>query len=122
MAEVLVKVGDEVSEGSPILLLTPGDGAVTSPPSLVEQQEPGPAAPTPTPAAEPAGGPASAPAHAAAARGAATPAAAGIGTPDGVHAGPSVRRTARELGIDLAADHRRPAPRDASPRTTCWPS
>ena len=33
----------------------------------------------------------------------AAPAAAGIGTPEGVHAGPSVRRTARELGIDLAA-------------------
>ena len=86
VAEVLVKVGDEVSEGTPILLLTPGDGALSSPPSLVEQQEPAPAAapaaPAPTPAA---------------------PAAAGIGTPEGVHAGPSVRRTARELGIDLAA-------------------
>ena len=45
VAEVLVKVGDEVSEGSTILLLTPGDGAVTPPPSLVEQQEPAPAAP-----------------------------------------------------------------------------
>ena len=103
VAEVLVKVGDEVSEGTPILLLTPGNGAVSSPPSLVEQQEPAPSAPTPTPAAEPTGGPATAPAHAAAARGADTPAAAGIGTPDGVHAGPSVRRTARELGVDLAS-------------------
>ena len=44
VAEVLVKVGDEVSEGSPILLLIPGDGAVSTPPSLVEQQEPAPAA------------------------------------------------------------------------------
>ena len=43
VAEVLVKVGDEVSEGTPILLLAPGDGAVTTPPSLVEQQEPAPA-------------------------------------------------------------------------------
>ena len=96
VAEVLVKVGDEVSEGSPILLLTPGDGAVSTPPSLVEQQEPAPAAPTPSPAAEPAGGPAAAPAHAA---------ATALSTPEGVHAGPSVRRTARELGVDLAADH-----------------
>jgi pyruvate dehydrogenase E2 component (dihydrolipoamide acetyltransferase) len=88
VAEVLVKVGDEVSEGSPILLLIPGDGAVSNPPSLVEQQEP-----TPTPAAAPAV-PAPTPA---------APAAVGIGTPEGVHAGPSVRRTARELGVDLAA-------------------
>jgi pyruvate dehydrogenase E2 component (dihydrolipoamide acetyltransferase) len=105
VAEVLVKVGDEVSEGTLILMLTPGDGAVSTPPSLVEQQEPSPSSaptPTPSPAAEPSGGPASAPAHAAAARGADTPAAAGLGTPEGIHAGPSVRRTARELGIDLS--------------------
>jgi pyruvate dehydrogenase E2 component (dihydrolipoamide acetyltransferase) len=89
VAEVLVKVGDVVSEGSPILLLTPGDGAVTTPPSLVEQQEP-------TPASAPAAAPApAAPAVA--------PAAGGVDTPAGIHAGPSVRRTARELGVDLAA-------------------
>ena len=91
VAEVLVKVGDVVSEGSPILLLTPGDGAVSTPPSLVEQQEPAPAS---TPAAAPAPAP-SAPA--------AAPAAGGVDTPAGIHAGPSVRRTARELGVDLAA-------------------
>jgi pyruvate dehydrogenase E2 component (dihydrolipoyllysine-residue acetyltransferase) len=91
VAEVLVKVGDVVSEGSPILLLTPGNGAVTTPPSLVEQQEPAPAS---APAAAPAPAP-SAPAVA--------PAAGGVGTPAGIHAGPSVRRTARELGVDLAA-------------------
>jgi pyruvate dehydrogenase E2 component (dihydrolipoamide acetyltransferase) len=91
VAEVLVKVGDVVSEGSPILLLTPGNGAVTTPPSLVEQQEPAPAS---TPAAAPAPAP-SAPAVA--------PAAGGVDTPAGIHAGPSVRRTARELGVDLAA-------------------
>jgi pyruvate dehydrogenase E2 component (dihydrolipoamide acetyltransferase) len=84
VAEVLVKVGDEVSEGSPILLLIPGDGAVSTPPSLVEQQEPAPAS---TPAAAPA----------------AAPVAGGVDTPVGIHAGPSVRRTARELGVDLAA-------------------
>jgi pyruvate dehydrogenase E2 component (dihydrolipoamide acetyltransferase) len=91
VAEVLVKVGDEVSEGSLILLLTPGNGAVSTPPSLVEQQEP---APAPAPAAAPAPAP-SAPA--------AAPAAGGVGTPAGIHAGPSVRRSARELGVDLAA-------------------
>jgi len=91
VAEVLVKVGDVVSVGSPILLLTPGDGAVSTPPSLVEQQEPAPAS---APAAPPAPAP-SAPA--------AAPTASGVDTPAGIHAGPSVRRTARELGVDLAA-------------------
>ena len=91
VAEVLVKVGDEVTEGSPILLLIPGDGAVSTPPSLVEQQEPAPAS---TPSAAPAPAP-SAPA--------AAPTAGGVDTPAGIHAGPSVRRTARELGVDLAA-------------------
>ena len=103
VADVLVKIGDEVSEGTPILLLHPGNGALTSPPSLVEQQEPPPSAPAPSPAAEPAGGPATAPVHAAAAKEAATPAAAGVTTLDSLHAGPSVRRMARELGIDLKA-------------------
>jgi len=41
VAGVLVKVGDQVSEGTPIMLLIPGNGALTAPPSLVEQQEPG---------------------------------------------------------------------------------
>src|SRR3954453_1167362 len=111
VTEVLVKVGDEVTQGSPILRLTAGDGAVVTPPALVEQQEPAPVtapAPGPPPAA-PEGGPAAAPVHAAQARGADTPAAAGLPARGGVtaapgaHAGPSVRRTARELGIDLAA-------------------
>jgi pyruvate dehydrogenase E2 component (dihydrolipoamide acetyltransferase) len=96
VAEVLVKVGDEVTQGSLILLLTPGSGAVSTPPSLVEQQEPAPASAS---AAVPAP---SAPA--------AAPAAGGVDTPAGIHAGPSVRRTARELGVDLAA---------VTPRTTC---
>lgn len=74
VAEILVKVGDEVSEGTPIVRFAPGEGAVSPPPSLVEQQEPAPA-PPPTPAPS---------------------------APDGVHAGPSVRRTARELGVDLS--------------------
>jgi pyruvate dehydrogenase E2 component (dihydrolipoamide acetyltransferase) len=97
VAEVLVSEGDTVSRGSPILMLTAGDGAVVTPPSLVEQQEPAPAAPVPPASrAAPEGGPA-------------TPAAAGLPERGGVaagagaHAGPSVRRTARELGIDLAA-------------------
>jgi pyruvate dehydrogenase E2 component (dihydrolipoamide acetyltransferase) len=91
VAEILVKIGDQVSEGTSILLLQPGDGAMTTPPSLVEQQEPAPqaAAPTVRPPAAPSSGPAAAPVHATAAVGA------------GLHAGPAVRRLARELGIDL---------------------
>ena len=40
----------------------------------------------------------------------------------GVHAGPSVRRMARELGVDLAKLSRVPGRRAGSPRTTCWAS
>ena len=98
--ELRVKVGDLVSRGSPILFLDTG-GADVEPPSLTDQQEP----------------PEEAPAAAAAAVAAAVPvapAAAGgppvtaveAGPPadfDGVHAGPGVRRLARELGLDLGA-------------------
>ncbi len=99
VADVLVKVGDTVSEGTPILRLQPGDGALTEPPSLVEQQEPPPEAAQPAAAAAPT--PAAAP-TAAAPPPAPAPAAA---PPDvaGAHAGPSVRRMAREFGIDLNA-------------------
>ena len=99
VADVLVKVGDMVSEGTPILMLQPGDGAMTAPPSLVEQQEPPPgAAPPAAPVAAPAPAAAAAPATPATA----APAAGG---PDvaGAHAGPSVRRMAREFDIDLGA-------------------
>jgi pyruvate dehydrogenase E2 component (dihydrolipoamide acetyltransferase) len=96
VTEVLVKVGDLVSEGTPILVLEPGDGALTPPPSLAEQQEPAPeqtagtvataaAAPPPAPTPTPPTAPA---------------AAAGLAAEP--HAGPSVRRLAHELGIDLA--------------------
>jgi pyruvate dehydrogenase E2 component (dihydrolipoamide acetyltransferase) len=100
VADVLVKVGDTVSEGTPILMLQPGDGALTEPPTLVEQQEPPPEAAQPAAAAAPTA--AAAPAPAAAAPAPAAPAAA---APDvaGAHAGPSVRRMAREFGIDLGA-------------------
>jgi pyruvate dehydrogenase E2 component (dihydrolipoamide acetyltransferase) len=99
VADVLVKVGDTVSEGTLILMLQPGNGALTEPPSLVEQQEPPPeAAPAPV-AAAPAP---TAPTAPAAPPAPAVPAAA---APDvaGVHAGPSVRRMAREFDIDLGA-------------------
>ena len=40
VVEIPVKIGDEVSTGSMILTIDAGDGAVTPPPTLVEQQEP----------------------------------------------------------------------------------
>ena len=83
---LLLKVGDKVSQGTPILVMKGGDGAMKQPPSIAHQQEPPPeAAPVPAAAplrAEADGGPA----------------------PldfSGVYASPSVRRIARELEVDL---------------------
>jgi pyruvate dehydrogenase E2 component (dihydrolipoamide acetyltransferase) len=93
--ELRVKVGDLVSRGSPILLLDTG-GAHTEPPPLTDQQEPSAqAAADPLAAAPALAAEAGAPVHAVEA-----------GLPagfDGRHAGPGVRRLARELGIDLTA-------------------
>jgi pyruvate dehydrogenase E2 component (dihydrolipoamide acetyltransferase) len=86
--DVQVKVGDRVSEGALLLVVDPGDGAVAQPPSLVEQQEPVEAV-TPPPARREAS-------ETVVERAAEVDFA-------GVHAGPSVRRTARELGVDLSA-------------------
>src|SRR5919201_1344172 len=67
--KVLIHLGDKVSAGSPILLLRAdgGDGAMTQPPPLLEQQEPAPgiqpAAAAVAPRAPPAA-PAAAPAAA----------------------------------------------------------
>ena len=85
--DVKVKVGDTVSEGT-VIVVVGGDGAgpLTTPPSLVGQQEPPPAATPGSPA--PAQPPAAAP-------------AGGIADVTGAHASPSVRRLARELDIDL---------------------
>ena len=99
VGEILVKVGDEVSEGTPILMLNSGDGASVTPPSLVEQQEPAPGPAQAKPVAEAVGAPLAAPPAVSAQDGGQAPA--------GAHAGPSVRR---------------PGPRAASPRTTCWGS
>jgi pyruvate dehydrogenase E2 component (dihydrolipoamide acetyltransferase) len=92
--ELRVKVGDLVSRGSPILLLEDG-GTAAEPPPLIDQQEPPPEAPgAPVIPVAPAakGGP---------------PVTAVEAGPtadfDGVHAGPGVRRLARELGLDLGA-------------------
>src|SRR6185312_10768746 len=88
-----VSVGDRVSAGSPVLLLDPGDGALTQPPSLADQQEPEATPPVPSPPLAAAAAPTS--------QVTAAPPAGGAADFAGVHAGPGVRRAARELGVDL---------------------
>ena len=97
---LLIKIGDKVSEGTPILLLRGGDGAMAQPPTLVDQQEPKPAeqtSPVSRPSAPPTVAPPSAQAPAPAV-GDAAQAPASFGQ---AHASPSVRRLARELDVDL---------------------
>ena len=99
-----VSVGDEVSEGDLILTLS-GDGAAQPAAAEerqaadVQQQEPSPAEVSGTAAAASA----SAQAAPAAAPSPAPAGPSGDGAAAGMpHAGPSVRRLARELGVDLA--------------------
>jgi pyruvate dehydrogenase E2 component (dihydrolipoamide acetyltransferase) len=104
--ELRVEIGDRVERGSLILLLDT-DGAHPQPPSLTDQQEP-PAQEAPDPVAA-AQEPARRSAEALpppAAQTSAPVTAVEPGPPagfDGVHAGPGVRRLARELGLDLTA-------------------
>jgi pyruvate dehydrogenase E2 component (dihydrolipoamide acetyltransferase) len=110
--ELRVKVGDLVSQGSPILLLDTG-GTDVEPPPLTDQQEPRTldAADPLAAATEPARRSASEALAAAAPEGTAAEGgppvtAEAAGPPadfDGVHAGPGARRLARELGLDLTA-------------------
>ena len=99
--DVRVKVGDTVSEGT-VVVVVGGDGAgpLTTPPSLVDQQEPEPET-TPAPAPAPAAQAPSAPPAAAPARAPAPAPAGAIADFTGAHASPTVRRLARELGLDL---------------------
>ncbi len=86
VADVKVKVGDKVSRGAPIALVTAGEGTTTAAPQ--------PAAPAPQPAAP-------APQPAAPAPQPAAPTPQPTRTDGAVHAGPAIRRFARELGVDL---------------------
>ena len=98
MEKILVKIGDKVSEGTPILMFKGGDGAMTQPPSLVTQQEPAPQVQPVAVANTNPPPPSQAAVSAERGTGATTGAAADFGN---VHASPSVRRVARELGVDL---------------------
>ena len=97
--ELKVKVGDKVSQGVAVLTLEEGgDGATARQPApapAAATREPPKAAP-PTPPAAPQ--PAAAPAPAAQPVATSAPPSS---SPADAHASPSVRRFARELGVDL---------------------
>jgi pyruvate dehydrogenase E2 component (dihydrolipoamide acetyltransferase) len=89
-----VRVGDKVGEGSPVLVLQEAAVAGTAASAAARPA----AAHAPAPAAEPAPAAAAAPSRQAPVR--AEPAAEAAGFKP--HASPSVRKFARELGVDLA--------------------
>jgi pyruvate dehydrogenase E2 component (dihydrolipoamide acetyltransferase) len=102
--EFKVKVGDKVGEGSLILLLE-DSGAGEAPAAAPAAAAPAPA-PAAAAAAAPAAAVASAPAPVAAAPAPAAPAAASAPAAQTAaaglaHASPSIRKFARELGVDL---------------------
>jgi pyruvate dehydrogenase E2 component (dihydrolipoamide acetyltransferase) len=91
--EIKVKVGDKVAEGSLVLVVeATGGGAASAAPAAAAPAAaaPAPAAAAPAPAAEAAPAPAQASA----------PAAPGV-SGKLAHASPSVRKFARELGVDI---------------------
>ena len=102
--ELRVKVGDKVKEGSLVLMLEETAGAAApaaegKPAAPAEAAAPAQAAaPAPAPAAPaPAPAPAAAPAPAPAAQGPGS-----VETGKLAHASPSIRKFARELGVDLS--------------------
>ena len=106
--EMRVKVGDKVSQGSPILSVEIADGAAAAPttaaPPASKPAAPAAATSVATPAATPASAPASPAAAAPPVTAVSPPAQAPV---DEVgfaraHASPGVRRFARELGVDLS--------------------
>lgn len=96
--ELKIKVGDKVAEGSLVLVLDSDAAAAPAPapaPAPAAESKPAPAA-VPAPAAAPA------PAPVAAAVAAPIAVAAAVPGPGGLpHASPSIRKFARELGVDL---------------------
>ena len=101
--DLRVKLGDKVSEGSLIVVLE-SDGAGAAKPAAA--QTAAPPKPAPTAPASPAAAPAStaAPPPVPAPKPETAPAAAAVDEEGfkGAHASPSVRKFARELGVDLS--------------------
>ena len=99
--ELRVKLGDKVAEGSMILLLQADEGEVPAVSPSKAAESSAPAAPLPEPAAVPVS--ASAPAAVPIQRPAPVPLEPVAEVPAfKPHASPSVRKFARELGVDLA--------------------
>ena len=94
--ELKVAVGDKVSTGDPVLLLAPSGAATAAAPSGTRAAPPPPAAPRTAPSAASAK-PAS-PRAAAPGRSAVSSSPTSFGE---AHASPSVRKLARELGVEL---------------------
>ena len=102
---LLIKVGDRVSEGTPILVMRGGNGSVQPDPKEAKPEVEEKVAPTAA-AAAPSSGPAAPPPAPQALPSSAAPVSAPAGAAPsfaGVHASPSVRRLARELDVDLNA-------------------
>ncbi|MBE0619274.1 MAG: dihydrolipoyllysine-residue acetyltransferase [Burkholderiales bacterium] len=98
--ELKVKIGDKVAEGSMILLLEESEGAAAAPQPPKAAEAPAPSAPAPQPAAAPA--PAAEPPTLPIHRPAPVPQEPAAEVPAfKPHASPSVRKFARELGVDL---------------------
>jgi pyruvate dehydrogenase E2 component (dihydrolipoamide acetyltransferase) len=92
--EIKVKVGDKVAMGS-LVLIVEGTGGSAAPAAAPAAAAPAPAAAAPAAAPAPAAGSAHAPS-------AAAPASQGsVATGKMSHASPSIRKFARELGVDL---------------------
>ncbi|CAH0441731.1 dihydrolipoyllysine-residue acetyltransferase [Ralstonia pseudosolanacearum] len=91
--DIRVKVGDAVSQGTLIVVLEGAGGAAAAAPAQAPAPAPAAAAPSLAPAAAPVAAPAAAPA---------TYTADTVGTiGKAAHASPSVRKYARELGVDV---------------------
>jgi pyruvate dehydrogenase E2 component (dihydrolipoamide acetyltransferase) len=101
--KILIHLGDKVSAGSAILMLRAdgGAGAMSQPPSLLEQQEPSPGTQPAASAVPPALAQTPTVPTAAAPAARVAPPSTAMVPGHAVHASPSVRRVAREIGIDL---------------------
>jgi len=96
--EVKVKVGDKVAMGSIVFVVEAAGGAAAAAPAAADAAAP---AAAPAPSAAPAAAAAPAPAPAAATAPAAAASQGSVQTGKLAHASPSIRKFARELGVDL---------------------
>ena len=98
--EIRVALGDRVSEGRVVAVIEAAAAGAAAQPVAAAPAPAVPPAPAPATVAAPIAAPA--PAVAAVAPASPSPSAAGLALGAATHASPSVRRFARELGVDLA--------------------